>query len=519
MLFSFLLFFVYITINLSQQQVLYDTTLQFRMLNISYPMKTYAGIGAISNNSLYGFNGIYCETNNTLSCESSTTYIQYTLNISSIQLDNESNKIHLTQSTAWIPTQITPTKVNAIHMGTGTSSSTYLNQYVYILHGGCCTQPTGIALKYSLTDTKYINQTKYNSIIPGQNLSDSCNTNDGIKYIYCIGGRNGKLLSVSNKVYRYHILSDIWAELSDLKIARFAASCTFVKKKLYVLGGEGKRIGSRLNAIEMYTNDEWNIIETTLHTERYQHISITHPNQWIITIGGIDENNKPAGTELFNPFTAIIAVTQTIYYRKQFFHAVYEYDTNTYILFLFGGNINGIVFDDVQYIILSKNDDSFSIYTSTMQPTNSSENSVNNEKTSFIFWKINSKTLIIILICVGGVLLIICIVILIFMICARKNNKKQKSRIFSPQMENNCFMSSDSIRRDVINEETQEMNRLITFKRNNRNQVNAQVIESSSDDEGSSTMTSTTVTATTATVTTVTTVSTYKGYSKILEPR
>eukprot|EP01084_Bolivina_argentea_P091900 165393_1 len=501
--------FTCVLIKLSQQQTLYDASLQFHILNLSYPMKTYGGIAAIFNNSLYGFSGFYCETSLLSSCGEFTKYIQFTLDISSIHINNNSNEIYFTNPVSWIDSRITTTKINEIHVGTGTSSSTYLNEYAWVMHPGCCTEPTQVALKYSLTDNKYINQTEYHSIIPGETLSDSCNTNDGKTYIYSIGGRNGKQSIVSNKVYRYHIFFNLWEQLSDLNIARYASSCTFVNNELYVLGGSGVVIGSKLKTIEIYTNKQWNIIKTTLHTERNHHISITHPNNWIITIGGRDENNNAAVTEIFNPLTEMIAITET-YSRKQFFHAVYEYDINTYIVFLFGGNFNGNVFDDVQYIVLSSDDQIISTFTSTMLPTVGIHTTGLGIDDSVSF-NIPIGTLMIILICIGVFLLIVCILILIFMICSKKNNSRRKSRIHleklpksskvkSPKIKRNRFVSrlegvqrksSEGIRKHAIDEETNqyidndnEMNKLIVNYKQNEEEVD--LIGSGSEQDDSS---------------------------------
>eukprot|EP01083_Nonionella_stella_P013762 38702_1 len=430
-------------LSLPDTSLLYDYSLQFHMLDILYPIKTYGGIGAIYNDTLYGLSRINCSDSLYPSCNlNAQYYTQHTLNLSSIQLDISTilKEIRFSQSPSWFATQIvsTPTQINAI---TSLATSTILDHYAWIIH-------PNIALQYNLKTYAFVNQT----FIPRPSLIKSCTANDGT-YILTIGGYEDTLSFVSNQVYRYHTINGRWDAVNDLHIARYSASCTFIDDALYVLGGHGSR--DKLRTIEVYTHNTWTVHNQTLSTERDEHISITHPKKWIITIGGSNQLHKALNVELFDPSTGWIALADVMFARKEFMHTVYKYDMNTQIVFVSGGTFNGIVFDDIQYMVISTSDEIFPIVSTTAFIPNETDTTthgndtfpteisttVDKDNAMYFLWIRWSKQLLIVMICVASFVLILCVVLLVVCVQKKRKDGESESGMYSPKLQSPTDLS------------------------------------------------------------------------------
>ena len=143
-----------------------------------------------------------------------------------------------------------------------------------------------------------------------------------VVFLYSLVGRDGSIGFVFGAVRRYHLIAAQWQELDDLNIARHSASCTFVR---CTSSAVNQATGSTLASIELYTGD-WEVLSATLHIGRSEHISVTHPNGWIVTVGDTDRNGDAAMPELLEPVSHSMATTQLRFARTHFLHAVYRYD-------------------------------------------------------------------------------------------------------------------------------------------------------------------------------------------------
>ena len=75
-----------------------------------------------------------------------------------------------------------------------------------------------------------------------------------------------------------------------------------------------------------------------LRVARNHAISVNHPNDWILTIGGLRASDKMANiVELYDPSTGDSIDTGLKYSRKNEYRATYRYDASTDILLLWGG--------------------------------------------------------------------------------------------------------------------------------------------------------------------------------------
>eukprot|EP01084_Bolivina_argentea_P111463 198847_1 len=356
------------------------TNLLLQSLNLTYPSYSFGGASAFYDQNLYAWNGYECiNSSYTSGCTVNSTNRQYKLNISNISIT--ANREIIVPSTSWQSSVSTQPIDNSypwpvMITGTGTSSYTYLNNYGWILFPDSGAFRTRLALKYDLTKGKYVNFTNYNAIIPtvsNKLWSGACNTHDAINlFIYAIGGRGKDNYEQSNHVYKYDIQNDKWQQLSNLLKAVFNPSCAVVNEILYSLGGQsGAGMDSRISSISAYTENKWHKVGE-LNIARHNAISFTHPNNWIITIGGDDKSDNPAAIiEIFDPFSKHSFDTNMRFTRRRFYQAQYIYNINTQILFLWGGvnMFSNVVYNDIQYIILSTNDAIYPTSTPTTAPS------------------------------------------------------------------------------------------------------------------------------------------------------
>ena len=113
-----------------------ENTLIIQDLNIVFPEHSYGGASTYYNNKLYSWNGIDCNNYSTISCGSGTDNNQFALDISSLTLLSHNNTISLTNP-SWIKTYVDDPD-NIMFGGIGVSASIRINNYVWILHPGCC---------------------------------------------------------------------------------------------------------------------------------------------------------------------------------------------------------------------------------------------------------------------------------------------------------------------------------------------------------------------------------------------
>eukprot|EP01083_Nonionella_stella_P171987 588858_1 len=330
---------------------------------IELPIHTYGGIGGIFEHKLYAHSGFDCTQ---YECSQTTIPTIFVLDLEQIYLNTSLywNHNHITN---WSQIDYTYTRDSlAIYSGIPTaSSSTQLNGYSYTTHGGTL-------LKYDLTHHQYTDASLFDHIIPSTQLSDSCNLNDEYRYLYSIGGRD---TTDSSHVYRYDTLDDIWQILTDLNVARFAASCVIDNDSIYVLGGDNDKTKKKrcLSSIEKYDiqTDVWTLLRTNLMEERHQHISVLHPNHWIMSIGGINGRKTAVGVEILDPDTQYTATTNIVFDRTRFYYAMRHYPTAT-VLFLYGGmDDDDQYYDEMQYIVLSTSDHVFPTHSPTIMPSQS----------------------------------------------------------------------------------------------------------------------------------------------------
>eukprot|EP01084_Bolivina_argentea_P047512 87550_1 len=352
-----------------------DSSLSIQNLDVTYPQYSFSGASGVYDGKLYSLNGYECPQRITSSCPFQTSDTLWTLDISNVSLSNGSVII----STSWELDVIVDPYADGFYQmrqGIETSGSAYYNNYLWILFPGLTWSYTSqYALKFDMNTKKYVSFNNYNAKIPNSTdiWMESCNAIDSV-YIYSIGGRNDKTNILSNKVNRYHIIDDVWDTLNDLPSTRTHASCVIVNNVLVVLGGLlGATVNTVTSSIIEYKSNVWTEIGQ-LNVRRYSHKSFTHLNNWIISIGGTKQTNGPAElVELFDSLTGDTSITDFTYSRKRFYSVMYEYDIDTNFIFLWGGNPGSTneLFNDTQYIILSRNDASFPTPTPTLQPTNS----------------------------------------------------------------------------------------------------------------------------------------------------
>ncbi len=293
-----------------------------------------------------------------------------------------------------------------------------------------------------------------------------------------MGGRDSTTGFTSNKTYKLHISDGMWSELGDLNVARYSASCTMVVDRIYTLPGSSEG-GSSLDSIEVYSPErsQWTELNVTLHTARSGHISVSHPNGWIITVGGSTSWYwlDPSVIEVLNPWTDSVVIADCTYGRQHFSHSVHQYDAERSIVFLFGGILDDVVYDDIRYLVMSKDDEIWSTTTDSTDSTDSLDSPTSDGMSSELGefnvsstthiddgyvsslistmeedsrWEedifeptmqphheaiIEGITVLTVVVAIALVLLCICIGLLIFMICQRRKGHRRGSRIFTPK--------------------------------------------------------------------------------------
>merc|ERR1712228_8054 len=319
-----------------------------------------------------------------------TTNTLYTLDISSLSLTTniprKINEYWLSSSQWTKKTVIDPIYVQSSNnewpaMFTGTSTPTYTStsNYGWILYPSGGEYRTNLALKFDYNLKEYVDLTDFASTMSTTRYSGSCNTNDGI-YLYSIGGRGSDNADNMQKVRSYHIENDKWTVLTDLPRQLWGSSCTVLNGILYNFGGQtGSNANSILSTIYAYntiTQGSWSSVGNLLLARNHA-ISVNHPNDWILTVGGRQATDKMAQIiELYDPMSKESFDTGMRYERKNEYHALYPYDLNTNILFVWGGiydpdNIKLSVYNDMQYIVLSKYDAIEPTSSPTAAPTHS----------------------------------------------------------------------------------------------------------------------------------------------------
>eukprot|EP01084_Bolivina_argentea_P100764 180799_1 len=374
------------------------STLSLQSLNITYPSYSYRGAAAIYNKTLYSWNGYECNISNYSQCTMSnqidnTTNILHTLDISALSLTSSIgtrtiNESHMSSQWQTFPSIdpifVDPSIGNWPSMRTGTSTSSYTasSHYGWVIFPSGGDYRTKIALKFDLNLKQFVNTSEYEAYIPSpQRWSGSCNANDGI-HIYAINGRGTQNSDNTNNVWIYHIENNIWTQGSDHPETLFEPSCTIINGILYSLGGQDSAGPlSRIKAIYGYDtgSDTWinskNKIGDLIQA-RHHGISVSHPNNWIITVGGRGTNDLHTDIiELFDPVSGQSFDTQMRYSLQGMYHAKYKYDSQTEILFLWAGeynpnNLHVSIHNEIKYIILSKYDAIYPTTSPSTAPTN-----------------------------------------------------------------------------------------------------------------------------------------------------
>ena len=345
-----------------------DVQIQNVSYTYSLPTFSYGGMGAIFNNTLYAINGRNCTSTSIRSCHPLSSAVAFTLDLSNgITFDPQNRKkFTFNNNPFWqtIPIQLPSTSESStVYTLAGTSSYTQLNQYVWnVFPGYAALQANNEIIKYDLLKNQYItsniNTHDYYALIEeSRNLVDACNTNDGASNLYVIGGQNDDLIE-SKQAYKLEIINDIWTKLEDAPIAIKGSSCVVLNGYLYVMGGVNAS-DSKIDTIQVYdiANYIWDISNVTMIQRRHRSVSYVHPNQeWIVTIGGRDELDGACVTEYYEPNSELVVSVGNQYYNKQFYSSIWRYSPEIYIVFMYGGFINGTVRDGMEYLVLHHDD-------------------------------------------------------------------------------------------------------------------------------------------------------------------
>ena len=353
----------------------HDDTLSIRTLPFPLPISTHSGVGGIYNNRLIIHSSFNCSAT---ACSAFAKSIAYSLDISSFQLNISDKYISVPNNPSWLDTYYSwpiwsTSPLDSFFSGAQADGSTQLGDNTYATHYGCCNDGSDTILIYDLSQLQYVDENSYSYQLTGGEYWGACNTNDDNRYIYSIGGYNGT--TYNGIVMRFDVQQAAVSAvtLASLTIPRQSCSCAFVLGKLYALGGSPAN-GVKIGSIEEYdpAMNSWNLISVSLITPRNAHASYTHPNDWIITIGGRDNDNNGAPVEFTDVINGHTSTTEMVYLRKQFMSAMLYYDISTMIIFVIGGNLNGVIHNDTQYIVLSESDAIFPAPTKdpTTEPTN-----------------------------------------------------------------------------------------------------------------------------------------------------
>ena len=350
----------------SQSQSQHLSNLELKDFNIrnNYPLPiySYGGVSGIWNNYLYFHSGYNCLSSSIVSCSSNRSSIDYSLDIDSVDFDSNIDLIlrHVPSWHNWTDINFNNTGPNHDDVITPTSH-TQVGNYSFIVINNYNYSPS--LLKYDLRIQQYIDKSTFLSSIPvtltqlqsklTQKISDYQ------KYVPCVTSIDDENLYIMGITgfHRYNALYDIWDTFANINIARYQHSCLIINKIPYILGGIDVYTGSILSSIEVYniSSNKWQILNDLI-IPRYQHISVQHPyNPWIITIGGIANNNM---IEIYDINNDIVATTNVIYDRTQFYHSSYNYgirhSVDATAIYLYGGkSVDSIqVYGDIHYLVL-----------------------------------------------------------------------------------------------------------------------------------------------------------------------
>lgn len=124
-------------------------------------------------------------------------------------------------------------------------------------------------------------------------------------FVYCLGGRNGSVLSL---VEAYDPVNDIWMMLASMPTARAGLAAAVKGSKIYTFGGnavgDGPCFGSALNVAEVYdiTTDTWHPI-TPPPTPVTHALAETNGSK-IYLIGGCSGTVlNPSPVQIYDPKT------------------------------------------------------------------------------------------------------------------------------------------------------------------------------------------------------------------------
>ena len=361
----------HLIISTTQSIQYHDDTLTINSLPFELPVYVYGGVSGLYNNTIIAHSSYFCNITATCPSYDGIDSFQYSLDISSLQLNTINNTISFPSNPSWILQHIEfpPPENTTIDLPsfTQTTGYTQLNKYTYSMHYGRTPPGTDTLLIYDLSLSEYIDPISYPFQVPNGEYYGACNTNDGSRYIYSIGGQEASSTRI-NAVIRYDTQNEVFEIIDSLIEVRSRCSCTFVLDKLYALGGNNN---GKLGSIEEYdpSLNQWSLLSVSLITPRNTHMSITHPNNWIITIGGRDGSSNPAPIEITDVINGYTSTTNCSYPRKEFLTVNFNYDQSTKIVFFIGGFISGIKYNDVQYMVLSTDDTFFPTNVPTNIPT------------------------------------------------------------------------------------------------------------------------------------------------------
>ena len=266
-----------------------SSEMEINILDASLPHSWIIGSCGFYKNSVYLINGMNCSFTE---CDIFTSNLQYTLDVSSIRLSNDSKSIHLASSNhSWVQSIISPPPLSYA-LGTHASGSIYLNDKIYIIHPNYETNNYSLQYSMNAQNNQYLSLNDYSwDISRSTLLRDACTTHN-YTHIFSIGGvnmTNDTVGSVS-RCDVYQITSDSWTQINNLNIRRHNAACATLNDTVYVFGGQTTYSDDKkLNSIEAYntTSDQWVLLNVTLNAKRAGHACITHLNrQWIICFGG-----------------------------------------------------------------------------------------------------------------------------------------------------------------------------------------------------------------------------------------
>lgn len=151
--------------------------------------------------------------------------------------------------------------------------------------------------------------------------------------IYLTGGIKSKL--VTNKVYRFDLINNLFTELPPMNYARCGHCLTLLGDRIYATGGQNSK--SEFNTMEYYNGNEWISVKSSRNTIGFRQsiahkgeIYILEPNSNVFGPHGKILENK-LYIEKYNPETDIWTSLKSLPCYREYFEVI-SLDNCIYIM-------------------------------------------------------------------------------------------------------------------------------------------------------------------------------------------